>query len=50
MKNFDAPAKFKLTKTIITRYTKPQASGNPMSTSDVTVKTTVSVSSIYGGF
>jgi hypothetical protein len=48
MKNFDTTAKLKLTKTIITRYTKPQASGNPMSTSDLTVKTTVSLSSVFG--
>lgn len=49
MKNLDTTAKFKLTKTVITRYTKPQAGGNPMSTSDLTVKT-VTVSTIFGGF
>jgi hypothetical protein len=50
MKNLATSAKLKLTKTVITRYTKPQASGNPLSTSDLTVRTTVSVSSVFGGF
>jgi len=48
MKNLATTAKLKLTKTVITRYTKPHASGSPMSTSDLTVQTTVST--VFGGF
>jgi hypothetical protein len=46
MKNLHTTAKLKLSKTVVTRYTKPQRGTSPLSTSDLTV----SVSTILGVF
>jgi hypothetical protein len=42
MKNLNTAAKMKLTKIVITRFTKPQATNGFMSSSELTVPTTVS--------
>lgn len=39
MKNLRTTAKMKLTKTVVTRYTKPQGTSNFLSTSDLTIHT-----------
>ena len=46
MKNLHTTAKLKLTKTVVTRYTKPQGTASPLSTSDLTV----SVSTVLSAF
>ncbi|NVO85882.1 hypothetical protein [Hymenobacter terrestris] len=43
MKNLNTPAKFKVTKTVVARFSKPQASNNFGGSTTTTVDTTTSI-------